>query len=202
MPELWQTANSEVIEMAYVTLDDVKGFLGVSGTGDDTLILALIDAAQEMVDQFCDRCFEASVDEVRVFDCVYPTVIGRDLFLDADLCAVTEVVNGDGSVVMADEYVTQPVTPPFFALRLLDASQKVWTYAASPDGALQVTGRWAATITPPPVVVHATRELVAWLYRSYDRQGGGEQGTAPAAPMAAPLPAVVTTLLEPWRRVA
>ena len=36
--------------MAYCTTADVKDYLGISGTGDDTLIGTLVTAAQEVID--------------------------------------------------------------------------------------------------------------------------------------------------------
>lgn len=191
--------------MAYSTLADVKAFIGISDDAteeENTLLTTLIGVAQETIDAYCRRTFEAAADSARAFDCLTPTVIGRHLYLDADLCSITTITNGDGETIATDEYRTIPTEAPWFALELLPGSGKSWTYDDNPQQAIVITGRWAYSTSAPAVVVHATKELVGWLYRSYDRQSelsgsapsiGGQDGTE--------LPPVVTMLLESYRRV-
>lgn len=47
--------------MAYATLADLKGFVGIPGadTADDVVLQAALDAASSQIDAFCDRTFLA-----------------------------------------------------------------------------------------------------------------------------------------------
>ncbi len=185
--------------MAYINLVDAKAFLGISGTDDDALLTGMIAGAQQLVDRYCDRVFEAATDGMRAFDCVQPVVIGSDLHLDTDLCSVTEIVNGDDVVVASDEYQLYPAEAPWHAIRLLPSANKAWVWVADPWAAITVTGRWAYSEEPPVAIVHATKEVVAWLYRSYDRQAvADDEGQTAAA--VRELPATARTLLDPFRR--
>jgi len=191
--------------MAYTTLDEVKAFIGISDdvtAEENTLLTNLIGVAQETIDAYCRRTFEAAADSSRSFDCLSPTVSGRFLYLDADLCSITTITNGDGEAVATSEYRTMPAEAPWFALELLPGSGKSWTHSDDPQQAIVISGRWSYSTSAPPAVVHATNELVGWLYRSYDRQGelsisaasvGGQDGKN--------LPPVVTMLLESYRGV-
>lgn len=185
--------------MAYVTLEEAKTYLGIATDADDGLLTTLLGAAQATVERYCDRVFEAPADETRKFDCMYPVVIGWDLFLDRDLCYVTEIVNGDGETIGSEEVIEVPQTPPYFALRLLSSTGKVWTYETDREQAIAITGRWAYSITPPSPVVQAVKELIGWMYRSYDRQGGSDATAFREA--SETLPGNVQMWLEGYRRL-
>ncbi|NJN65461.1 MAG: phage gp6-like head-tail connector protein [Chloroflexaceae bacterium] len=198
--------------MGYVSLDEAKNFLGIGTNDDDELLANLIGVAQNLVEGYCGRVFAASAPTTRRFDCAYPTVSdrGQVLHLDGDLARVTEVVNGNGEVMPDDTYVTLPEDGPFFALALRLSSGKVWTFVDDREQALQVTGYWAygrwdgdaGVVVPPDAVVHATKEILGWLYRSYDRSLSGE-GSAPDTTRGGiPLPPVAVALLEVFRRVS
>jgi hypothetical protein len=198
--------------MGYVSLDEAKDFLGIGTDEDDALVTSLIEVAGALVEGYCGRVFAASTPTVRRFDCMYPTVSdrGRVLHLDGDLAHVTEVVNGDGEVIASDAYVTVPEEGPFFALVLRPSSGKVWTFVDDREQALQVTGYWAygrwdeggGVVVPPEPVMHATREAIGWLYRSYDRSLNEAHRLQHAARGEVVLPPVVVALLEPFRRVS
>lgn len=187
--------------MAYTTRADVKTFLGISDTSDDTLLDALIVTAQQMVDDYCGRTFEASADSTRYFDAVAPTRVGRMLYLDRDLCQITSVVNGDGETIGSGVYQTVPPDPPYHALALLTSMGVSWEWVDEPERAIAVTGRWAYAVAAPAPVVHATKEVVAWLYRSYDRQARPGAGEQLPATSGGELPATVLALLAGYRRL-
>jgi hypothetical protein len=185
--------------MAYISLADAKAYLGIAGTDDDALLTGMLAGAQQLVERYCDRVFEAATDGMRAFDCVHPVVIGSDLHLDADLCSITQIVNGDDVVVSPDDYLLKPQEPPWQLIRLKWSTDKAWVWVADPWAAITVTGKWAYSETPPVAIVHATKEIVGWLYRSYDRQAvADDQGQTAAA--VRELPATARTLLDPFRR--
>jgi hypothetical protein len=178
--------------MAYTTLSDVKEFLGIASanTDDDALLTDLLTTAQAMVENYCGRTFEASSETTRYLDACYPTVIGRVLYLDTDLCAVSSIANGDGSVVTSADYFLRPITPPYSTIHLTVASGLAWAFTGEPWEAIEVTGKWAYSASAPDAVVTATKMIARWLYRQGDEQG---QGGA--------LPAEAVALLEAYRRI-
>jgi hypothetical protein len=154
--------------MAYAAKTDLKTYLGISGSGDDTLLEVLLTRAQALVDAYCGRTFEAAADVTRYFDAELD-VEGRRLWLDHDLCQITTVTNGDGVPVTA--YVSEPRNDsPWYALTLKESSSVAWTYMTTPESAIAVKGRWAYSVTPPADVVHATLRLAGFLYRQKDAQ--------------------------------
>lgn len=166
--------------MAYQVAADIKSYLGINGSGDDELLTTLIAQAQRTIEASTGRVFEAGGDALRRFD--YDRHILEDedgarrlLVLDgADLCAITSVVNGDGTTVASTEYVTEPRhAPPYWGLRLKRGSGVAWTYTDTPENAIAVTGKWAYSLLPPDDVKMATRDLAVWLYRRR-----GQEGTA------------------------
>ena len=52
-----------------------------------------------------------------------------------------------------------------------------WTYTGSPEGAIQVNGRWGVSVLPPDDIRQPARSLVVWMYRRRD-QGGSDYDQA------------------------
>ena len=69
--------------MAYCGVDELKEYLGVTGTADDAMLLTLLAAAQHTIDSYCARTFEAAADTVRTFDS-QRDVDGYTLTVDSD----------------------------------------------------------------------------------------------------------------------
>jgi hypothetical protein len=196
--------------MAYLSTADLKVYLGIATgqTGDDTLLATLAGAAQAFVEQYTRRAFEHSgTAAIRYHDAVGDVDAAQGLlFLRGDLCAITSVTNGDGVVVTAAQYVTEPrSTAPYWALRLLPSSNVVWTFTTDEIGAIAISGKWAYSATPPADIVQATTRLAAYLYRQKDNSLDLDRavalgGSGMLLPTA--LPADLKALLEPYRRVA
>jgi hypothetical protein len=63
-------------------------------------------------------------------------------------------------------YTLLPLSgPPYTGIELHEDAGVAW------EGDIEVTGRWAYSVSAPQGIVHAMREYVAYLYRAYDRQG-------------------------------
>lgn len=189
--------------MAYTTVSDLKTYLGVTGTGDDTLLGDLIDRAQKIIESATDRVFEASADTTRYFDAI-DDVQGAVLWFDEDLCAITTVTNGDSVEVASDEYVTQPRnSTPYDSIKLLSSSNKSWTYSTDPENAISVEGKWAFSTSPPDDIVHATVRLAAYLYRQKDNAKELDRtviaGNATILP--ANFPSDVMTIIRHYKRL-
>jgi len=158
--------------MAYTTTADVKAYLGISGGGDDDLIEVLIDAAQAYIDAETGRTFEASSNTSKYFDCAAPFVDGRTLYFgEWEAASIDSVTNGDGDTIDSSYYVTLPRnTTPYYGIKLLGSSGLSWTYIDDPESAIEVSAKWAYSASPPDDIVHATKELAAYLYRQKDAQ--------------------------------
>lgn len=156
--------------MAYASLADLKAYVNVDSTNanDDALLTRFLAAAEAAVDAYTGRHFEATADTTRRFHAV-EDVWGRDLVLDADLCAITSITNGDGVAVAAASYTTLPAnSAPYYALRLKGSSGVAWTWADDPEDAITVVGRWAYSTSAPADVMQATLRMAAFLYRQRD----------------------------------
>lgn len=80
-----------VVSYALTTVARAKTFLGISGSGDDTLIERLVDAVTDFIEGFCDRRFLKTVYSNEVYDGngsnkmllkQYPVVSGETFVLE------------------------------------------------------------------------------------------------------------------------
>jgi hypothetical protein len=165
----------------YCTLAQVRkytDFKVVANTDDDALIEQLITAASKRIDEYTGRTFTEAT-ETREFDAVRD-VQGQRLWMDTDLLAVTSITNGDGTAIVASDYVLEPSnSAPKFAIKLLASSGESWTYDTDPEQAISVVGEWgymAGTIAPADIQ-HAAIRLSAWYYQQ--REAPFEQVALP-----------------------
>lgn len=191
--------------MAYTDKDALKIYLGIANgnTDDDNLLTTLTGRAQAAIDAYCRQAFEASQDSTRYFDAV-ADVRGRTLHLDAPLCAITSVTNGDGVTVSASDYVKAPRNAtPWWALTLKANASVMWTYSGAPENAIAIAGRWAYSTSAPADVVQACTLLSAYFYRRRDNALDLDRtvivGDATIMPLT--IPRDVLTLLRPYRRL-
>jgi hypothetical protein len=188
----------------YCTTAQLKTYTGIEGSGDDVLLADCILRAQTMMDRFTRRTFECPVDTTRTFDAVCD-VVGRELWLDTDLCAITSITNGDGAAVSAASVVSEPRNAtPYYALTLKASSGLAWTYTTDPEDAISITGRWAYSITPPADIEQACVRLAAWLYRQKDSSADLDRPMVSAdgaTLMPMQIPHDVLAILAPYKRV-
>ena len=185
--------------MAYIDASSLKTYLGVSGSGDDTLLGTFITAAQEAVDQYFLRTFEASTNTTRYFDAVRD-VSGRRLMLDRDLCSINSITNGDGTTVTVAQYTTYPRNDtPYYAIDILKSSGINWQWEDDSEGAIAVSGKWAYSTTAPTSVVYLTKWLAAFMYRAKDNvpaTGGGAGVAAAVDILAGDVPADIRIIMS------
>lgn len=188
--------------MAYLSLVDAKEWLGIPGatSGHDDLITALILVAQERIDAVCNTTFEA-VAETRYFDVPKSA---RLLRLGQDLVSVTSITNGDGTALAATDYKLYPLNQtPKHTVKLLFSSGYYWTWDDDPEGAIAINGSWGYSSAVPKQIEQATKELVAFLYRLRDGDGGEVQFTASGGILRVPsgIPTNVLDMLKPYQRM-
>lgn len=150
----------------YATLTDYKAYSVARGqtastdTTDDGVIVNFLESASRLLDNRCGRQFYPSI-ETRLYD-----VPGdSELWLDADLLAVTTLTNGDTTVLTTTDYNLLPANEtPKYCIRLNDISNYEWETNSS-DSAQQVIS-----------------VLGWWGYRSkYAQRGWQSVGTLGAA---------------------
>lgn len=191
--------------MAYAQVADVKLYRGIatSETDDDTLIATLIDAAQSVIDNYCDRTFDFTTTATKYFDAVQD-VDGRRLFLGSDLAAIVTITNGDGATVASTSYTTVPRnSTPYREIVLKSNSSVSWDYDDGPEDAITIRGRWAYGMTIPAAIQQAAVRLAAYFYAQKDSQVFDVTMFPDAGVMTVPqgIPRDVQELLRPYRRI-
>ncbi len=192
--------------MAFVTTTAFKQYRGITNTSGDALIGLLLTRAQAQVESYCDRTFVApTTAATRYYDAVRDTSDDRrTLYLDDDLATIVTVVNGDGETVATTHYTPQPRhETPYYALRLTQNADSLWTYDSQPEDAIQVNGRWGYGTSAPADVQHAVIRLAAYLYAQKDVSTFDVTLIPGEGVMTVPqgLPRDVKELLEPYRRI-
>lgn len=192
--------------MAYCGVDELKEYLGVTGATDDAMLLTLLAAAQRTIDSYCMRTFEATADSVRTFDS-QRDVDGYTLTVDSDLCAITSIVNGDGTTISNSHYVTEPRNAtPYYAIRLKASAGKVWTSTAAGDSenAISITGKWAYSTSAPSDIAHVCKRLAAYIYRQKDNAGDLDRAVIAgnSTILPAQIPSDIRLMLAPYRRLS
>ena len=193
--------------MAYTTIQAAKDYLGITTTTDDSLIGGFISSAQAWIDRHCHRTFEATADTERTFDALYD-VIGDALVLDRDLASITSITNGDGTVLTAAQYVTEPRNAvvdglPIQEIRIRSDAGITWTYGDYHENAITVDGPWAYSLSVPYDVEQACMRLTAWLYRQRENRTGDDDRTVIAGNatiLPTTMPSDAAAYLKPYRR--
>ena len=192
--------------MAYCGVDELKEYLGVTGATDDAMLLTLLAAAQRTIDSYCARTFEATADTVRTFDS-QRDVDGYTLTVDSDLCAITSIVNGDGTTISNSHYATEPRNvAPYYAIRLKASAGKVWTstVAGDSENAISITGKWAYSTSAPSDIAHVCKRLAAYIYRQKDNAGDLDRAVIAgnSTILPAQIPSDIRLMLTPYKRLS
>lgn len=122
----------------YVWYADLKTYLGISGTGDDTLLKSICTRASRVWDRLCRREFYESLGTER-FDYSEP----YRLRLDLDLLEVTTLTNGDGNTISASGFFLYPTRSyPKRWIELDRSGGTIFTYSATWQRCIQVLAKW------------------------------------------------------------
>jgi len=191
---------------AYATSTDVRLYLGISSTSDNTLITALIARAQSAIDKHTRRTFSSTANSTRYFT-VGQDTSGRRLYLDADLADIGTVTTDADSTspvtISSTEYITLPRNrAPYYALEIKSSCTKSWDYSADPESGVTITGKWAYSTSPPNDIKHACIRLSAFYYRQKDAQVFDTTAIPEAGVITVPvgLPSDVEKILRPYVR--
>jgi len=121
----------------YVSYEDVKTYLGITGTGDDDLLVDISTRASRIWDKLTRRFFY-EMRETRYFDYEDEYV----LHLNADLLSLITLTNGDGTEIESDDYILYPLNL-YPKLRVeCDKSTTGFVYTSTRQRAISILGLW------------------------------------------------------------
>ena len=191
--------------MAYCTVADVKKYLDIEGAGDDALLNDLIERALKAIDSHTRRTFEdPGADATREF------AVGLDtnrlvLLFDDDIYSITTVkTDADGTsprTIASGNYITMPRNKtPYYGIKILSSSNEYWDYTDDPEMGIEITGRWAYSVSAPDDIVQACARWAAYMYRQRDAQVFDVTAIPSAGVIEIPkgIPKDVKILLDPY----
>lgn len=190
--------------MAYATVERLKLYLSIGDDSDDVLLDDCIDRAQQAIDTYTARIFEAA-SATRYYGS--DAVDSQWLYVDEDLYSLTSVANGDasGTAVSTDDITlwcgdSRNAGPPYNKLRLDENSTSVWE--VDTDYYIEVTALWGYSASAPADIVQACVRWAAYFYRQkdtgqFDAVAVGEGGTL-TVPTG--MPEDVRVMLAPYVR--
>lgn len=174
------------ITNGYVTLAELKAWLTITDTTDDTLLENACTTASRLVDLYCRRRFYAAT-ETHYFTPRDPLSL-----LTPDLLTVTTLKqdnDGDGVYeevwTSTDDYLLRPreaasaVPPgPFWEVSVRPSSSR--SFAVGVPDNIEIVGSWGYSASTPEPIRDATRIQAARLFRRKDSifgvAGTGELG--------------------------
>ena len=194
------------ITNGYATLAELKSRLGLSDTADDAVLESVVTAVSRQIDQWCGRRFWAST-QTRLYTAVSATMVLTD-----DVLAVTALrTDSDGDGVYESTWSTADyrLRPANAALEsqaepytwIGAAPRASYSFPASLDEGVQVTGTFGYSTSTPPVVNEACLIQAGRIFRRRDAvfgiAGSAEMGQAIVVPRLDP---DVRALLSPLAR--
>ena len=157
--------------MGYATVEQLREYLGITGTTDDGLLYRLLKSAEEYIEKDRGYSFEVSSDTTRYFTVGVDTD-GAILNFDAWCAAITTVTNNaDGTIetITSTYYTTLPRNiGPYHGIKLKSSSNYSWTYSSDPEGGISVAGKWGWSTTPPDDIKQCCIRLAGYYYRQKD----------------------------------
>ena len=203
--------------MAMATRDQVKEYLGRTGaddTADDDVLDAMITRAQARIETYCRTRFEADSDTTRKFDRIHygGTVFtdysaayglggyhGGRIWFDENLAEITSVTIGGDTIADTRYHLLPRNDKPAYALEFNTFDSY---FSSTLDLEIEITGRWAYSVTPPADIVHAAIRLAAYYFEMrkapvFDIVGSDDFGGERSVPRSEPMD--VMHLLMPYR---
>lgn len=197
--------------MAYASLVELKGYIGISDTLDDTYLQFALDAAQAQIDHYCDRTFGA---DANVTSRVYPSYEITGTVMVDPISTLTGLIvqtddNDDGTFettwTLGTDYRVEPTNAVAYGkpwTRLVSLGPKWWPRNFYHPG-VQVTAKfgWPGGVAPAPVK-QATLLQASRLWKRKDAPFGvaGSVEFGSEMRLLAKLDPDVESLLRPYRR--
>ena len=160
---------------AYTTVSDAKIQAGIpsADTSLDDWINALIGPVSEAINAYCNRWFAPRTMTIP-WDFQDPWKLK---LWSLDLISVTQIMNGNGTVLPSSAYLLYPIIgPPYRWIEIKRNNGIVFAWSGTPQQAISITGSWGyvdkddLVSTPAPIKYAAA----AWI--SYLLQMGPAAG--------------------------
>lgn len=150
----------------YTTTADVRAWIGMDSTADDSIIDTIRENTYEWITQQIGYIYNPSSSS-RYFDAVRDLWYGDIRQLDVGYVAgITSITNGDGQSISSSDYVLRWQ----HVLTLKKSTGKCWTFIDDPEDAILITGSFGlpASHRNYKRVADLEKQLAAWAYRSRD----------------------------------
>jgi hypothetical protein len=196
------------ITNGYATLTEIKNYMSISDTTDDSLLEDLVESASRSIDRIANRRFyldtSASARLYRAYSNIF-------VFVD-DIGSTTNLVvavdeNGNGTysktLTLNTDYILDPLTSqslnrPFTQLTMVSNTETWPIFPGLTSNGLrpgvQVTARWGWPSVPDDINM-ACLILTADLYKRKDAPGGilglGDLGVVRMSPIGRDVTAMV-----------
>ena len=190
------------ITNGYVTLSEVKAYLRISDSVDDTMLEQIVESASRSIDRIANRRFYLDADasartyrlignlRVQVDD--FGTTTGLVVKTDPDDSGVYQT-----TFVLDSDYIVEPTNAlakgrPFTTITIVGGTAFSLPVNYRPQ--VEVTARWGWPSVPDDIV-EATLILCADLYKRRDSVGGvlglSELGAIRMSPLGRDIAAMV-----------
>lgn len=136
---------------------------------DDELLTRLIALATQLIVNEVGFPLVAETETTRKFD--LDCIRGRAIYFDCPLVELTEVTNGDGTVIPLSEIVLYPANDvPYWGLQLARGSSYYWLGRATgrTEQVIELKGWWGWSKTVPVDIQFETDRLALFLLRQRD----------------------------------
>lgn len=188
----------------YPTHLDVKTYLNIQTTRDDSLLVILVQRAIAIFENLARRSFIPTT-AIKYFNANSGDVLDwHTLWLrDLDLLSVSELMVG-GAVVPSEDYVLEGGPPYYKVVLLADSDFSFTFYETTPHNHIKITGSWghSASVVPDDVFGAIVR-LTAYLYAQKDNAMELDRSNAIAGGMAIPssIPKDVQLIADFYKRL-
>lgn len=196
------------ITNGYATLNEIKNFLSITDSVDDTLLENMVEAASRSIDRIANRRFyQDSTASARQYRVNSPVVLYTD-----DISGTTGLIvktddDGDGTfettLTLNTDYIMDPLTAnalgrPFTQVTIVSNTETFPIFPGLFQNGLrpgvQVTAKWGWPSVPDDIN-QACLILTADLYKRKDSPGGilglGDLGAIRMSPLGRDVTAMV-----------
>jgi len=179
--------------MSLITLAELKTYLGIVSSSDDTILQNCINASKAIIENYTSRYFESRT-ETRYF----AWERGDEILLDQDLLQLNSLVLDSVTIPPADIVLLPKNSEAKTKIKL-----KNFYYPSDLDAAFwEVSGSWGFSAQVPADIKMACTRLAAFLYRQKDSQVFDVTAMPEVGQIVIPqgIPKDVMIQIKPYRR--
>lgn len=201
------------ITNGYATLAEIKSYLSISDSVDDTLLESQVESASRSIDRIANRRFYAdAAASARTYRVSSPIVLYTDDISSTTSLVVATDEDGDGvfenTLTLNTDYIMDPLTAaalgrPFTQVTMVSNTKTFPIFPGLFQNGLrpgvQVTAKWGWPSVPDDIN-QACLILTADLYKRKDSPGGilglGDLGAVRMSPLGRD----VTSIVRAYRK--